>query len=37
MATVADGAYYDLQGRKLEGKPTRSGLYIQNCRVVVIK
>ncbi len=35
--TVADGAYYDLQGRKLEGKPTRSGLYIQNGRKVVIK
>ncbi len=35
--TVADGAYYDLQGRKIEGKPTRTGLYIQNGRKVVIK
>ncbi len=35
--TVADGAYYDLQGRRLEGEPTRKGLYIQNGRVIAIK
>lgn len=27
--------YYDLNGRKLSGKPTKSGLYIMNGKVVV--
>ena len=32
----ADG-WYDLQGRKLSGKPTKKGLYINNGRKIVIK
>ena len=32
----ADG-WYDLQGRKLSGKPTKSGLYIKNGKKFVIK
>ena len=32
-----DGDYYDLNGRKLDKKPTRKGVYIQNGRKVVIK
>ena len=31
----ADAAWYSLDGRKLEGKPTKKGLYIHNGRVVV--
>ena len=30
-------AWYDLSGRKLNGKPTRKGLYIHNGIKVVIK
>lgn len=32
-----NGDYYDLNGRKLDKKPTRKGVYIQNGRKVVIK
>ena len=32
-----DGATYALDGRKLNGKPTAKGVYIQNGRKVVIK
>ena len=32
-----DGDYYDLNGRKLQGKPTKKGVYIQNGKKVVIK
>ena len=31
------GAWYTLDGRKLDGKPTRKGLYLLNGRKVVIK
>ena len=31
------GAWYDLQGRKLQGKPTRSGVYVKEGRKVVLK
>ena len=31
------GAWYDLQGRSLNGKPTRKGLYIHQGRKVVMK
>ena len=31
------GAWYDLQGRKLQGKPTRSGVYVKDGRKVVLK
>ena len=29
--------WYDLQGRKLQGKPTKKGVYIQNGKKVVVK
>ena len=31
------GEWYDLNGRKLQGKPTQKGVYIQNGKKVVIK
>ena len=31
------GAWYDLSGRKLDGKPAQSGIYIKNGRKIVIK
>jgi hypothetical protein len=31
------GDYYDLNGRKLQGIPTRKGVYIQNGKKVVVK
>ena len=31
------GAWFSLDGRKLQGKPTEKGLYIVNGRKVVIK
>ena len=31
----ADAAWYSLDGRKLEGQPTKKGVYIHNGRVVV--
>lgn len=33
----AAGAWYDLNGRKLSGKPTARGIYINNGKKVVIK
>ena len=30
-------AWYSLDGRKLSGKPTKSGVYIHNGKKVVIK
>jgi len=32
-----ENAWYSLDGRKLDGKPTRAGLYINNGNIVVIK
>jgi hypothetical protein len=29
--------WYDLQGRKLQGKPTKKGMYINNGRKMIIK
>ena len=34
---VSDGDWYTLDGRKLEGKPTRKGLYIKNGKKVVVR
>ena len=31
------GAWYDLSGRRLDGKPSRAGIYINNGKKVVIK
>ncbi|MBP5277461.1 MAG: leucine-rich repeat protein [Prevotella sp.] len=35
--TPADNVYYTIDGRKLEGKPTKRGLYIINGKKVVIR
>ena len=35
-ATMADGRYYDLQGRRIEGAPGK-GIYIRNGQKVVVK
>ena len=35
--TKSDGAWYTLDGRKLVGKPTQNGIYINNGKKVVIK
>ena len=34
---LAGGAWYDLSGRKLSGKPTAKGLYIHNGKKRIIK
>jgi len=34
---VNDGSWYDLNGRKLNGMPTKKGVYIMNGRKVVVK
>ena len=34
---VGEGSWYDLNGRKLSGKPTQKGIYINNGRRVVVK
>ena len=36
-ANDLNGDYYDLNGRKLQGIPTRKGVYIQNGKKVVVK
>ena len=35
--TTSDGAWYDMQGRRLSGKPSQHGIYIKNGKKVVIK
>lgn len=35
--TNTDGAWYDMQGRRLSGKPSQHGIYIKNGKKVVIK
>jgi hypothetical protein len=35
--TNSDDAWYSLDGRKLNGKPTKKGLYINHGKKVVIK
>jgi hypothetical protein len=37
IVNTAASAWYTLDGRKLNGKPTAKGLYINNGRKVVIK
>ena len=34
---VNDGSWYDLNGRKLQGMPTKKGVYLFNGRKVVVK
>ena len=35
-AANADATYYDLQGRKLDGKPTQKGIYIVGGKKIII-
>ncbi len=35
--TNSDGAWFDLSGRKLDGKPSYAGVYINNGKKIVIK
>ena len=37
MDTEATSAWYSLDGRRLNGKPTKKGLYIRNNRKIVVK
>ena len=37
FTNLAGAGWYDLSGRKLSGKPTKKGVYIQNGRKLVIK
>lgn len=37
IVTPKDGVYYDLQGRKLTGKPTQRGIYIVNGKKMFVK
>jgi hypothetical protein len=37
MFNVQSDSWYDLQGRRLSGKPARKGLYLQNGKKVVMK
>ena len=34
---LTDGDYYDLNGRKLNGLPTKKGVYVKNGKKVVVK
>ena len=36
LAVSGDGAWYDLFGRKLNGKPTQKGMYIHDGKAVVV-
>jgi len=36
-ATAADGVWYTLDGRKLNSRPHKKGLYIHNGRRIVVK
>ncbi len=36
-APVSEGVWYDLSGRRLDGKPTQRGIYIRNGKKFVIK
>jgi hypothetical protein len=36
-SSLTNGCYYTLDGRKIEGMPTKKGLYIVNGRKVVIQ
>ena len=35
--TNSDDAWYSLDGRRLQGKPAKSGIYVNNGRKVAIK
>ena len=35
--TVNDDSWYTVDGRKLNGMPTKKGIYVKNGRKVVVK
>ena len=35
--TIANGAYYTLSGLKIEGVPTKQGMYVKDGRIVMVK
>ena len=37
VPNLTNGDWYDLNGRKLQGKPTKKGVYIMNGKKVVVK
>ena len=37
ITNITNGDWYDLNGRKLQGMPTKKGVYIMNGRKVVVK
>ena len=37
LTNLTNGDWYDLNGRKLNGMPTKKGLYVKNGRKVVVK
>ena len=37
LTNITNGDWYDLNGRKLQGIPTKKGIYIMNGRKVVVK
>ena len=37
ITNITNGNWYDLNGRKLQGMPTKKGVYILNGKKVVVK
>ena len=37
ITNITNGNWYDLNGRKLNGMPTKKGIYMNNGRKVVVK
>ena len=37
LTPAADAAYYDLSGRRMNGQPTETGIYIVNGKKVIVK
>ena len=37
ITNITNGDWYDLNGRKLNGMPTKKGIYMNNGRKVVVK
>ena len=37
LTNAPEDRYFDLQGRRLQGRPAKKGLYIRNNRKVIVK
>lgn len=37
VSNIENGEIYDLMGRRIEGQPTRKGIYVKNGRKIIIK